>query len=331
MSLTASNATQSSAQQSSLTPTDAPSASVDIPAVSTTTITSAGLSFTLPPSPSQETSSVPVAAIAGGTAGGVVLALAAVIGWTWWGRSIKRKKAKERKEALAYLQVRENTRRNASAFSPRSGGALVGKPSEPSRHERKISFATSAASSNNSTLNGTPPEENDAAVDEKTSPASASYKPTVTYAPVRPSPLARNISRMSDEDTPTTPPSGPESMQRQDSTESETPSVQPFLSRRVQLPPPSFVSTGSVYSQQSGEDHQNRISSSLILAALGQESTRRSLLANYIPMDENRRHGHEPSRLSHMSTGSVYSEIDDEPWVPIGYAYGGEDDVPSRS
>lgn len=102
--------------------------------------------------------------------------------------------------------------------------------------------------------------------------------------------------------------------------------MQPFLSRRIQLPPASIVSSGSVYSQQSGEEHQQRISSSLILAALGQETTRRSLLANYIPMDESGRYGHEPSRLSRMSTTSLYSEIDDEPWVPVGYAYGGEED-----
>ncbi|KAI0736485.1 hypothetical protein C8Q72DRAFT_4409 [Fomitopsis betulina] len=75
--------------------------------------------------------SIPVAPIAGGAAGGVLLALAVVIAWVWWGKCIKRKSMKEKKEALARLQVRENTRgakrRSPSRAHPlrchpRSGG-----------------------------------------------------------------------------------------------------------------------------------------------------------------------------------------------------------------
>lgn len=71
------------------------------PTFVTTTFTSGGAG----PVPTTATgaviqSNIPVAAIASGTAAGVVLALAAVIGWTWWGRCIKRKEAKRRKEAV---------------------------------------------------------------------------------------------------------------------------------------------------------------------------------------------------------------------------------------
>lgn len=44
--------------------------------------------------------SIPVAPIAGGAAGGVLLALAVVIAWVWWGKCIKRKSMKEKKEAV---------------------------------------------------------------------------------------------------------------------------------------------------------------------------------------------------------------------------------------
>lgn len=71
----------------------------------TTTITSGG-SESLPTvgaTVQPNSSNVPIAAIAGGTAAGVVLALVLVVGWTWWGRCIKRRKAKERKEAVCPL------------------------------------------------------------------------------------------------------------------------------------------------------------------------------------------------------------------------------------
>ena len=44
---------------------------------------------------------VPVAAIAGGAAAGIVLAVAAVVLWHLWGRSIKRKETEKRKQAVS--------------------------------------------------------------------------------------------------------------------------------------------------------------------------------------------------------------------------------------
>ncbi|KAI0713866.1 hypothetical protein C8Q76DRAFT_796786 [Earliella scabrosa] len=90
-------------------------------------------------------SDVPVAVIASGTAVGVVLALVAVIGWTWWGRCIKRRAAKERKEA-----VRENTRKNASGLSY---PASQYRPAFSIRdsHGRKVTFASHGPASSQST------------------------------------------------------------------------------------------------------------------------------------------------------------------------------------
>ncbi|KAF5391846.1 hypothetical protein D9757_001623 [Collybiopsis confluens] len=66
-------------------------------------------------------SKVPVAAIAGGTSAGALLAIALVIFWTVWGRSIKRAKAKQQKEADKLRITKQNTLKNATAFSkPRS-------------------------------------------------------------------------------------------------------------------------------------------------------------------------------------------------------------------
>ncbi|ETW85573.1 hypothetical protein HETIRDRAFT_470647 [Heterobasidion irregulare TC 32-1] len=95
-------------------------------------------------------SDIPIAAIAGGTAGGVLLAITAVIAWKWWGSCIKHDQEKKQKEAHAVLAVRANTRRNASsAFSTThtqyqpalamdAGGRKV-KFAAPSSHAQKKS------------------------------------------------------------------------------------------------------------------------------------------------------------------------------------------------
>ena len=44
---------------------------------------------------------VPIAAIVGGTLGGIALAILAVVGWKLWGRSIKRKVEAIKPEAVA--------------------------------------------------------------------------------------------------------------------------------------------------------------------------------------------------------------------------------------
>ena len=48
-------------------------------------------------------SNIPIATIAGGIAGGVLLAIAAVIAWKWWGSCIKRDQEKKQKEAVSTI------------------------------------------------------------------------------------------------------------------------------------------------------------------------------------------------------------------------------------
>ena len=52
------------------------------------------------PSPTAHSSPVPIASIVGGTVGGVVLALVAVVGWVMWGKCIERDKAKQRSKVV---------------------------------------------------------------------------------------------------------------------------------------------------------------------------------------------------------------------------------------
>ena len=44
--------------------------------------------------------SIPVAAIVGGVVAGMLLAILVTAGWVYWGKSIKRKSAKEQREAV---------------------------------------------------------------------------------------------------------------------------------------------------------------------------------------------------------------------------------------
>jgi len=67
--------------------------------------------------PPASKSSIPVGPIVGGAVGGVVIAVVAVTLWAWWGRSIQRKQAQQRKEMRELLAVRENTRRNAGLIT----------------------------------------------------------------------------------------------------------------------------------------------------------------------------------------------------------------------
>lgn len=92
----------------------------------------------------------------------------------------------------------------------------------------------------------------------------------------------------------------------------------------------STLSSDSVYSTQSAiEERQTGVPPSLLLA-LTNESNRRSLLATYLPWNRNRTSTASGNRLSEYSTGSVYSQFDDQPWESVGFAYGGEDELERR-
>ncbi|KAI0062212.1 hypothetical protein BV25DRAFT_1916138 [Artomyces pyxidatus] len=103
------------------TPSSSPPAPAGVQVVTTTVYAPGTTGVPVPPPASGPPKSpVPISAIAGGVAGGVVLAFIAVVAWTTWGRKLRRQEAKQRKELHDTLAVRENTRRNASSARPRS-------------------------------------------------------------------------------------------------------------------------------------------------------------------------------------------------------------------
>ncbi|KAJ4488276.1 hypothetical protein J3R30DRAFT_3434738 [Lentinula aciculospora] len=119
----------------------------------TTTTVFASSSATPTVSNESNSSSVPVAAIAGGVTAGALLAVAIVIGWIIWGRSIKRQKAKQQREADELRLTKHNTMKNASTFSkPRnySYRPLFWPPSDT-----QVKFAAPDGSKNSPTENPT--------------------------------------------------------------------------------------------------------------------------------------------------------------------------------
>ncbi|OJT11935.1 hypothetical protein TRAPUB_11518 [Trametes pubescens] len=327
MPATSTNATLSAARTSASLSARPTFTTVDVPAhpVITTTITSSGSSVpTFATVSESRGAEVPVGAIAGGASAGVVLALAVVIGWTWWGRSIKRKKAKEIKEALAVLQVRENTRKNASTLA-RPGSQYRPSFSLRSHQDRKVTFVPSVPVSGGSTLKGT--------IDSKTLGGDAEKRALQETADPRPAPPSAAEGEAIQEPELALPPPVPRrnpsrSRPPVDSTVSNAPSS--FAQHRL-AHQPSTVSSASAYSTQSAAEERPSagVPSSLLLA-LGNEDVRRSLLANYLPWTRHRTSTASQNRWSEY-TGSVYSQFDnDHPWEPVGYAIGDEEELPRR-
>ncbi|CCM06095.1 uncharacterized protein FIBRA_08342 [Fibroporia radiculosa] len=266
---------------------------------------------------SSSKSSVPVAAIAGGTAGGVFLAVAIVVIWTWWGRCIKRQRDRDRKEALANMQVKENTRRNAASASY----THLPPSSASSRNARRVTFVPSTSSSTQTTLKAYT-DEPKLSLSRDVPPLQSGSLPP--YRPARPSPLAQGSPR--NEQAPLLHGS-PHSEPRSPVDPAPSPSVQPFVKRSL-AHKRSAASSISAYSAESGEERQTRVSTSLVMAALGHLDPRRSWLGNYLPLSANRHRANndlERNRLSQMSEVSTYSQGDEMPSEPVGYAYGGEE------
>ncbi|KAJ3554584.1 hypothetical protein NM688_g3033 [Phlebia brevispora] len=263
--------------------------------------------------PRVSTTDVPIAAIAGGAAGGIFLAIAAVLLWHWWGWSIKRKEDEERQEAFAFLQLRENTRRNASTAMQQYTSY---RPSFSSRdHKRKVKFASHGTPTANYATEKAPIDdafvsepklkdlaEKYASMDE--AELTAAIRTEVTRPPLACLSLSDNhqadISRGAIHSATT------ESLQT------------PSLAHKS-----STVSSISMYSTQSGEEHQMRVPSSLIMAALGRLDPRRPLSATY---RRSARHSattasDDFNRLSQISAGSAYLQLPNDPSdVQVGLA-----------
>ncbi|KAI0075805.1 hypothetical protein K474DRAFT_1355595 [Panus rudis PR-1116 ss-1] len=261
------------------------------------------LVFGTPPAP------VPVGAIAGGTVAGVLLAVSAVVGWVWWGKCIKRQKAKEKRELLKALEVRENTRRNASsALSTPTGPSPT---STIGKKDRTIKFISEKAPP-------VPPIPDSFKPVPTAASSPPQTKPANPYAPARPSPLARALSGSRRKSPPASPPgtqssSGAATPTPRDSGFTSGSQGDPSLEHKS-----SNLSSSSFYSVQSWEDEPQPVPQSLISAALESPEQKRIPIPNYLPVSRWQTNPEEPSRLSHVSAGSAASQPDS--MTGIGYA-----------
>jgi hypothetical protein len=95
-------------------PTPLPSSASAAQIVTVTVFSTSPSASTLPASSGGGGANVPIAAIAGGAAGGVTLAVILVLIWNYWGLVIKRTEKRRRKEAVRYTL----DFRSISPFSP---------------------------------------------------------------------------------------------------------------------------------------------------------------------------------------------------------------------
>lgn len=171
--------------------------------------------YTADPLPTETPPSVPVGAIAGGVVAGALLAIAATIGWIWWGRSLDRSVAKDRREAA----TRANTLRNSHISRPKVQTRY--RPFNPNVVEKQVKF--------------TDEQQNEEEI------------PDSVQLPRPPSRAQRFITRFQSDSV---------------ASQLSAPSIAHQTSRQT-------MSSISEYSTASGEDHQHRAPSNLLLAALG--------------------------------------------------------------
>lgn len=142
---------------SSSSPSSPSSSSTHRIPVITVTILSPSATSHVQPANHNGSTTIPVGSIVGGCLAGILLAVAAVVGWHLWGRSIKRKDEARRKEAvrppfdspfptfhltafphqISYHTTKKNTNLNAVASSPSSYTPSFREHTQ----DRKVKFA----------------------------------------------------------------------------------------------------------------------------------------------------------------------------------------------
>ena len=157
-------------------------------------------------------------------------------------------------------------------------------------------------------------------------PSADSEKPIRHTPPRPPTPTAQAMDTHQQHDTGLPPPLPCRNPQRE-RVPVEAFAVPDSIQHRL-MHQASTVSSGSAYSTQSASaEGQSAVPSSL-LSALANDGNRRSLLVSYLPWNRYRTSIVSNNRLSEYSTGSVYSQLGDVPWESVGFAYGGEDELP---
>ncbi|KAH7906063.1 hypothetical protein BJ138DRAFT_1163523 [Hygrophoropsis aurantiaca] len=269
---------------------------------------------------------IPVPAIVGGTCAGIIIALAIGLGWKWWAGSANNNSQKNSGKRRRTLVKKRNHVFSDGGLthpsrSPDSSMAhtFVEEKADPKLPSKSIPLSEKSAASSVVSFHTAEEAKH---IQDRSPPA---MPPEVAD---RPPSVERRIS-----------------LARSDSNGGTRSSV--VRSQKELSYKPSTIGSASVYSTQSGEEHQIRAPTSVVLAALGHTfDTKR--LSTFDQKSESLPSNGEtqgPSayprarmkhaaqsdmginqlhRISQISAGSILLQPEDILGTPIGFAYGGE-------
>jgi len=266
----------------------------------TTTTVSVQSAAAATDTPQRQSSNFPVGVVAGSIVGGVVLAILALLGWTYWGKSFRRR---QRDEVRTILTTKDHTHARSSRRAPaHKKPLLIQSPEEKQQLERNIS--PDGANEKPDAYNRM---RRVSAPDSVESMGQLSSPPQVVFKPAKisqPRTLRKNkrLKRLIDRKPPLSPIADVDNEAVDASL--EEPSINLFADTNafvVNAPTsishkPSTIGSASVYSTESGEERQHIGNPSFILEALGPPGLD-------IPMARPRPAiSHKPSNVS-----SIYS------------------------
>ncbi|KAF8892682.1 hypothetical protein BD779DRAFT_1510329 [Infundibulicybe gibba] len=263
----------------------------------------------------------------GGVAAGAVIAIALTMVWIFWGRLIKRDKAKQKQEAESLRRTKSNTRRNAALSKPWSHTyrPLYARPAE-----KKIKFAAPDE-----------PKQHQPEIVQPHPPIpppisiSSPKKVVMPIKKPRPTPRVYGMDETRTEPKPTelvpAKDAAPKVISEKGSALPRSPLGAPPITPATTVSHrPSTLSSASAYSTASG-DGDSRTLSGGVLQALGDPGKPDAVLPRspqIIKAFSNwpflRHHGSRESGNVRLSQGSSlidYPQPEDQPGVPIGYAY----------
>ncbi|KAG2352631.1 hypothetical protein BDR07DRAFT_1436780 [Suillus spraguei] len=269
-------------------------------------------STAVPTKSAEHATTISIPAVVGGTAAGIALAVAMVVGWRWWKLIVRQPSKKCRSRRVSSMRHADQATQiipNEGGFDPSSSLDGTG-----CSHGKK-SFADSSPNTIGTTSSHTTPVQHSLGM--------------ATLLPV----------------PPITPPRNPARTLRHPSAqfkESLTRRSRSSLARRLSYK--STISTASIYSTQTTEEHQPRVPAAVITAALGgaryllrpghssepytigaertELAVPRSRLGDPAHIDANMIQLH---RVSNISAGSLCLQQGSQTTDSIGVAYGGEE------
>jgi len=177
------------------------------PDVLTTTVFAGGAPTATQSAPPSSAAPLPIGAIVGGLIAGVVLALAAVGGWIWWGRSLEKQKRKKQPRTRSAMKRGGNGSQSANTSKHSLPRTRPTTNPMATVSQKSVTFAPSPRTSEDSDPPKTPsptaePDVQNAGKGKQTPrapPPRSTLRPPPgpriqsaerAYAPARPSPLA---------------------------------------------------------------------------------------------------------------------------------------------